>query len=34
MSAPTVWLYPSRKRGLSRWLHKVFKGLPVTSIEL
>ncbi len=34
MSVRTVWLYPSQKRGLSRWLHKVFKGLPVTSIEL
>jgi magnesium chelatase subunit I len=34
MGVPTVWLYPSQKRGLSRWLHKVFKGLPVTGIEL
>ena len=34
MGVPTVWLYPSQKRGLSRLLHKVFKGLPVTSIEL
>jgi magnesium chelatase subunit I len=31
---PTVWLYPSQKRGLSRWLHKVFKGLPVRSVPL
>ena len=34
IGVPTVWLHPSQKRGLSRWLHKVFKRLPVTSIEL
>jgi hypothetical protein len=30
----TAWLYPSQRRGLSRWLHKIFKGLPVTGFEL
>lgn len=29
----TAWLYPSQKRGLSRWLHKICKGLPVIRFE-
>jgi magnesium chelatase subunit I len=30
----TAWLHFSKKRGLSRWLHKIFQGLPVAGIEL
>jgi Mg-chelatase subunit ChlI len=29
-----AWLYPSTERALARWLQKVFRGLPVTSIKL
>jgi magnesium chelatase subunit I len=29
-----AWLYPSTEPALARWLQKVFRGLPVTSIKL
>ncbi|HZC35986.1 MAG TPA: hypothetical protein VE242_10250, partial [Chthoniobacterales bacterium] len=34
MGVATAWLYPVQKRGLSRWLHRIFRGLPVNRFEL
>jgi Mg-chelatase subunit ChlD len=34
LNVAMAWLYPSAERALARWLQKVFRGLPVTSIKL
>jgi hypothetical protein len=34
LNVSTAWLYPSTERALERWLQKVLRGLPVTSIKL
>jgi magnesium chelatase subunit I len=34
LNVSTAWLYPSSERALARWLEKVLRGLPVTSIKL
>ncbi|HTD16656.1 MAG TPA: AAA family ATPase [Chthoniobacterales bacterium] len=34
LNVSTAWLYPSSERALAKWLQKVLKGLPVTSIKL
>jgi Mg-chelatase subunit ChlI len=34
LNVSTTWLYPSTERSLARWLQRVLRGLPVTSIKL
>jgi Mg-chelatase subunit ChlI len=34
LNVSTAWLYPSTERTLARWLQRVLRGLPVTSIKL
>jgi magnesium chelatase subunit D len=34
LKVSAAWLYPSTERALVRWLEKVLRGLPVTSIKL
>jgi Mg-chelatase subunit ChlI len=34
LNVPAAWLYPSTERSLARWLQRVLRGLPVTSIKL
>jgi Mg-chelatase subunit ChlI len=34
LNVPAAWLYPSIERSLARWLQRVLRGLPVTSIKL
>jgi magnesium chelatase subunit I len=34
MGVSTAWFHFSKKRSLSRWLGKIFQGLPVAGIEL
>jgi Mg-chelatase subunit ChlI len=34
LNVSTAWLYLSAERALARWLEKILRGLPVTSIKL
>src|SRR5215469_16158860 len=34
LNVSTAWLYPSTERALAKWLQKVLRGLPVSSIKL
>jgi Mg-chelatase subunit ChlI/Mg-chelatase subunit ChlD len=34
MNVSTAWLYPSGEPALVRWLQKILRGVPVTSIKL
>ena len=34
LNVSTAWLYPSTERALAKWLQKVLRGLPLTSIKL
>jgi len=34
MNIPAAWLYPSSEPALVRWLQKILRGMPVTSIKL
>jgi magnesium chelatase subunit I len=34
LNVSTAWLYPSAEGALARWLQKVLRGLPVTSMKL
>lgn len=34
LNVSTAWLYPATEPALARWLQKVLRGLPVTSIKL
>jgi Mg-chelatase subunit ChlI/Mg-chelatase subunit ChlD len=34
LNVGAAWLYPSSERALARWLEKVLRGSPVTSIKL
>ena len=34
LKVSTAWLYPSTERALARWIQRILRGTPVTSIKL